>query len=475
MRSIANHPLQQRRNVTPPEYASASWDGGSKVFTNWKPIFGLAGKVAATTSPDGKWGQDAPTTLLPAPPEWCGDQGQYHDAHLHPPRRNGALKACLIIRLLMFASGPILSLCAAEFVPPLKTEDGFAVPQPGRVFEFPRDHGSHPEFKIEWWYVTGHLFGEQDRRFGFQATFFRRAGPSTTHETAGSAGSPWFGDRELHLAHMALVDVQEERFFQEERLNRKGWDAGSATNTLFVWNGNWSLRLGTNANQAMSLQGSIRGEASFSLDLTPLKPLVVFGENGVSRKGASATAASYYLTFPRLEVTGELMVDGEKQTVRGQAWMDHEISSSQLDQDQAGWDWASLQLNDGREIMSYRMRKLDGSTDPFSQLAWVDAEGKVTHFTSAQFKWSTERTWKSPRTGGEYPVQVTLATIDPVTNEQVTLTLKPLLLEQELTGTLGGIAYWEGACRVLNEKGEDVGSAYLELAGYVGSLSDRFK
>ncbi len=369
----------------------------------------------------------------------------------------------------------VMLLPAAGFQPPVKTTDGFAVPQPGRRFEFPRDHGSHPEFKIEWWYVTGHLFGEQDRRFGFQATFFRRAGPQPTNESAITATSAAFGNDELHLAHMALLDVQGGRFIHEERLNRAGWDAGSSTNTLAVWNGNWFLRLGTNANGALSMQGSIRGEANFSLALTPTKPLVVFGENGVSRKGASPTASSHYLTFSRLAVAGEVTLEGRKQAVRGQAWMDHEISSSQLDADQAGWDWASLQLNDGREIMAYRLRKKGGRTDPFSQLAWVDAQGGVTNRNSTQFTWTTVRTWKSPATGGVYPVHVKLTTTDPVNGQSVSFTLEPILLQQELSGALGGIPYWEGACHVLNEQGDNIGSAYLELTGYVGSLADRFK
>ena len=369
----------------------------------------------------------------------------------------------------------LLSSATAEFQPPLKTTDGFAVPQPGRRFEFPRDHGSHPEFKIEWWYVTGHLFGEQDRRFGFQATFFRRAGPQSTNESAITVTTAAFGNDELHLAHMALLDVQGGRFIHEERLNRAGWDAGSSTNTLAVRNGNWFLRWGTNANGALSMQGSIRGEANFSLAFTPTKPLVVFGENGVSRKGASPTASSHYLTFSRLAVAGEVTLEGRKQSVRGQAWMDHEISSSQLDDDQAGWDWASLQLNDGREIMAYRLRKKDGRTDPFSQLAWVNTQGVVTNFNSTQFSWTAVRTWKSPATGGVYPVHVKLTTTDPVSGQSVSFTLEPILLQQELSGALGGIPYWEGACHVLNEQGANVGSAYLELTGYVGSLADRFK
>lgn len=369
----------------------------------------------------------------------------------------------------------LLPLAAAEFHPPFKTTDGFAVPQPGQHFDFPRDHGSHPDFKIEWWYVTGHLFGEQDRRFGFQATFFRRAGPQPTNGTTVMATSAMFGSGELHLAHMALLDVQGDRFIHEERLNRQGWDAGSSTNSLAVRNGNWSLRLGTNANGPLSLQGSIRGEAAFSLELTSTKPLAIFGENGVSRKGASLTASSYYLTFSRLAVAGAVTLSGKNLTVRGQAWMDHEISSSQLDDDQLGWDWASLQLNDGREIMTYRLRKQDGSTDPFSQLAWVDAKGVVTNFNSTQFTWSNVRTWKSPTTGAVYPVHVRLTTTDPATGQPASFTLEPILLQQELSGALGGIPYWEGACHVLNDQGANVGSAYLELTGYAGSLADRFK
>lgn len=386
----------------------------------------------------------------------------------HAPRtRARVLVAVLVI--------PLLALTAAEFRPPLKTSDGFAVPQPGRRFEFPRDHGSHPEFKIEWWYVTGHLFGEPGRRFGFQATFFRRAAPPATNESAGPAGSPLFDHQEVHLAHMALLDAQGGRFLHEERLNRRGWDAGSDTTTLDVRNGNWSLVLTTNSNTSISLHGSIRGDAAFSLALTPIKPLVVFGENGVSRKGASPTASSHYLTFPRLEVAGQVTIEGRDHAVRGQAWMDHEISSSQLDDDQAGWDWASLQLEDGREIMAYRLRRKDGSTDPFSTLAWVDAQGAVTMFNSTQFTWTAVKTWKSPVTGGVYPVRVTLTTIDPATGKPASFTLEPLALAQELNGILGGVSYWEGACRVLDEKDREIGSAFLELTGYVGNLTERFR
>ena len=384
------------------------------------------------------------------------------------------LKIWLLAALWTF-SAMLLPLTAVESIPPSTTSDGFAVPQPGRRFEFPRDHGSHPEFKIEWWYITGHLYDTQERRYGFQATFFRRAGPRPTHDLSSTPAPAFFGHHELHLAHMALLDVPGKRFIHEERLNRAGWDADASIDTLAVRNGNWSLRLGARSNDSLALQGTIRTEAAFSLDLTPVKSLVVFGENGVSRKGASPTASSHYLTFPRLSVSGHLTLDGREQAVHGQAWMDHEISSSQLDDDQAGWDWASLQLEDGREIMAYRMRKKDGSTDPFSTLAWVDAQGEVTHLDHEQFSWTALRTWKSPATGGVYPLPVRIATTDPVSGELVNFILEPLFLEQELTGVLGGVAYWEGACRVLDDQAQEVGSAYVELTGYVGNLTERFQ
>ena len=346
---------------------------------------------------------------------------------------------------------------------------------PARPLQFPRDHGSHPEFKIEWWYITGHLFTESQARYGFQATFFRSSGPRTTHDSRALSGREAFGSSDLHLAHIALSDVTQRKFLFEERLNRAGWDATADETTLAVRNGNWSLTLDTNNTDALLVNGSIRREAAFSLRLTPQKPLVIFGEDGVSRKGADPSASSYYLTFPRLEAIGTLTLNGKTLVVKGQAWMDHEISSSQLDDGQEGWDWASLQLRDGRDLMVYRLRRKGGATDPHSQLAWVDKDGTVTRFSAARFTWTTDRLWKSPNTGGSYPISVRLEAIDPSSNRPVVFHLEPLFDAQELNGPLGGIPYWEGACRVRNEQGEEIGSAYLELTGYSGNLAERFR
>jgi predicted secreted hydrolase len=359
---------------------------------------------------------------------------------------------------------PVLTQALAQDA--VKTPDGFALPQPGHIFSFPRDYGSHDDFKIEWWYITGHLFSDNGRRFGFQATFFRSAGSPTN-----SAGEnhPAFGSEKLFLAHMALLDVKTGTFLHQQRLNRDGWDAFSATNELDVRNGNWSLRMTDTNRDTMDLRGSPGGEASFQLELQPRKPLVVFGQNSVSRKAADPAAASYYLTFSRLRAAGQVRLDSKTNYVQGEAWMDHEISSSQLGTGQQGWDWCCLQFKDGREIMAYRMRRKDGSQDEFSTLAWVGTNGIVTNLPSAEFKMATVRTWKSPVTGAIYPVSIQLRTRDPQTNQRVNFLLEPLAENQELAGG-GSLAYWEGACRIRDDAGNEVGSAFLELTGYAGNL-----
>jgi predicted secreted hydrolase len=346
----------------------------------------------------------------------------------------------------------------------------FSYPKPGTAFVFPRDHGSHPDFKIEWWYITGHLWSQADpqRRFGFQATFFRSAGAQPGAPNAEPAGN--FASEPIYLAHMALLDVKTGKFISQERLNRSGWDAGSSVETLDTRNGNWSLRFSDPAAGVMKLIGTVRSDAVFSLSLTPSKPLVRFGRDGVSRKGEDLLASSYYLTFPRLTADGSMRIGEEDLAVRGEAWMDHEISSSQLAANQVGWDWAAIQLHDGREIMAYRMRLENGATDRFSTLAWVDAKGVAQQFAPEHFTWRALQQWKSPHTGAEYPSGVEITTIDPNSGAKATLRLVPFAVDQELTGGLGGVAYWEGACRVLDEGGKEIGSAFLELTGYAGKI-----
>lgn len=336
------------------------------------------------------------------------------------------------------------------------TADGFALPQPGRTFTFPRDHGSHPEFRTEWWYVTGHLDSKDGRRFGFQVTFFRQArrdGGTTLH---------------LHLAHAALLDAQTGRFLHEERLNRQGWDASSSETTLAVQNGNWSLKL-DESTQHLHIAATVKGEALLLLELEPVKPLVIFGKDGVSRKGASPSAASHYLTWPRLKTTGTVKLGAQEHAVTGEAWMDHEFSSSQLEAGQVGWDWAALQLKDGREIMVYRMRRQDSTLDAASTLAIVEKDGSLRHLPTTAFTWHVLGTWKSPRNGAQYPNHI------QIRFENESFELKPLASDQEQDGGITQLPYWEGACDVLDSRGQTVGRSFLELAGYAGDLAAHLK
>ncbi|MGV3661687.1 MAG: lipocalin-like domain-containing protein [Prosthecobacter sp.] len=330
--------------------------------------------------------------------------------------------------------------------------DGFALPQPGKVFVFPRDHGSHPEFRTEWWYVTGHLDAAKGQRFGFQVTFFRQA---------------WRQDgktQHLHLAHAALLDAKTGSFVHEERLNREGWDAASAENTLDVRNGSWSLKL-DNATQHLHIAATVKNEVLLLLDLEVAKPLVVFGQDGVSRKGVSATATSHYLTWPRLKATGSVKLGAQGHVVSGEAWMDHEFSSSQLEEGQVGWDWAAVQLTDGRELMVYRMRRKDGTQDAASTLAVVERDGKLRQVGHDAFTWEQLGSWKSPRNGADYPNHIRIRF------EEQSFELRPLAQDQEQDGGITRLPYWEGACDVLDANGRTVGRAFLELAGYAGDLA----
>ena len=369
----------------------------------------------------------------------------------------------------------------ADEIPPQNRPE-FALPQPGRIFQFPADHGSHPEYKIEWWYITGHLTSEGGQRHGFQATFFRRAGDRKTNTNTPSqslaphtSATPLFATDEFFLAHMAWLDVATGTFRQEERLNRRGWDAQADTRKLQLRNGNWSLKdLGpdTNGTLALELRGGIQADLFWRMTLRPQKPLVVFGTNGVSRKAREPSAASHYLTFPRMSVSGELRRGSSSKTERieGEAWMDHEISSSQLGQGQVGWDWTCIQLFDGRELMAYRMRRDDGSTDAFSTVAWIGTDGRVSQWGPDRFTWRGEGQWKSPRSGGTYPATVLLTVPEPDGRPGPTLRIEPLCADQELSGGIAGVPYWEGACRVLNSQGKEVGRAFVEMTGYAGNL-----
>jgi predicted secreted hydrolase len=356
----------------------------------------------------------------------------------------------------------MVTLAGAALAAPPSTQEIFATARPGYVFTFPRDHGSHPAFRTEWWYFTGHLWTpDGTRRFGYQLTFFRQASPP-----AAWKGLPAWRSDQLHLAHAALTDDTGRRFLVDERLDRAGLLAGTSEAGLEVFQQDWSAA--QDAAGVIHLHMTVRG-AVLDLALHPTTPPVIFGEGGVSRKGADPSAASHYISFPRLGAAGTLRLpESDTLAVQGLGWMDHEFSSNQLAPDQVGWDWAGIQLRDGRSLMAYRLRRGDGSQDPFSTLTEVDAWGRPLRSTRA-FTLTAGGAWRSPASSATYPLPLRL----DAWGERFSLV--PILLGQELrTGRSTGITYWEGACRVLDDTGQEVGEAYVELTGYAHSLKGRF-
>ena len=353
--------------------------------------------------------------------------------------------------------------------PPALSAKGYRVPTPDYQPVLPRDHGSHPEHGIEWWYWVGHLNAvDSGKNFGFQSTIFRLAGDP---EKSGETQSEPFGNQNLFLVHTALSDLEEEKYIHHERVMREGWQARSSEKTLSLTVGGVKVSLLEKENRHKVVTRYPDG-AKLELMFKPSKPLVSFGDRGLSRKGADPASVSWYWSYTRLEAKGTLFQNGEEIAVEGIAWMDHEISSSQLGEDLAGWDWTCMQLDDGTELKAYRLRKKDGGSDPWSAVYWIDQKGNTEKVYADSFTWETLDTWTSPKTGLQYPTSVEVSVKHPTNGQQV-YQLRPLLNAQEFTGNRADNAYWEGACEVLSKDGKRIGLAYLELAGYGGGLGAR--
>ncbi|MFY9550838.1 MAG: lipocalin-like domain-containing protein [Thermoanaerobaculia bacterium] len=309
---------------------------------------------------------------------------------------------------------------------------------------FPRDHGAHESAALEWWYWTGHLSGERGRAYGFQLTFFRL--------------------RDLHLAHFAWSDLEARTFVFEEKahLSLPGI-AGAAEGNLDVFNEDWSAR-----GEAGGVRLKARTKAGeLALTLTPSKPPVLHGEDGLSRKGPGENEYSRYVSITRLVVSGSLTRGGKREALSGAAWFDHEWGPGALPEGAAGWDWFALQMDDGSELMLYRMRLKNGTASPFSGGTYVPASGPPRPIAWREVRLSPVSTWTSPRSKAVYPAVWSLS-VAPIGLEA---TITPLLADQELsTSRSTGVTYWEGACRIAGSKnGRPAGGrAYVEMTGYAG-------
>jgi predicted secreted hydrolase len=329
---------------------------------------------------------------------------------------------------------------------------------------FPRDHGSHPAYQTEWWYFTGNLRDGEGARHGFQLTFFRSG---ITPSLAGRTSA--FATRDLWLAHFALSDGKERRFFFDDRADRGSLGtAGAALDTLHVWLRDWRAQI--DETGAIQLAAESQGHR-LALTLRSRKGPVLHGDRGYSRKGSDPGNASMYVSLTDCAVTGELATPERGSfAVEGSAWMDHEFGSSVLSGEQVGWDWFSLQLGDGVELMLFQLRRKSGGADELSAGTLVRADGTTRALSRADFAIEVRSRWRSTHTGGEYPSAWTIA----IPGEGFMLTLEPLLADQELRTTHStGVTYWEGAVSARGTHGgKDVsGVGYVELVGYAGRVA----
>jgi predicted secreted hydrolase len=337
--------------------------------------------------------------------------------------------------------------------------------KPGYAYSFPRDHGSHDPFGLEWWYFTGHLFSEAGRRFGYELTFFRK---SLDKLQVRNSSSRW-AITHLYFAHLALTDVDPQTFHVAEKLSRAGiGKAGADSGHLEVWIDRWSASSTAPDHQDFDLRA---GASDFGLDLqlTLEKPPVIHGQEGVSRKGAELGQASHYYSLTRLATNGQITVGDEVIKVTGQSWMDHEFGSGELGDEQIGWDWFSLQFDSNMELMVYLLRKQDGTFDAASSGTLIFPDGRSQHLRFQDIGIEAQDYWKSPHSQARYPAQWVLK----VPSAQLSVRIKPVLADQELQTTKSTkVTYWEGAVDVsgLHMGNPIQGKGYVELTGYTRPL-----
>ena len=338
-----------------------------------------------------------------------------------------------------------------------------------REFTFPRDHGPHPSFRTEWWYFTGNLSTAEGREFGYQLTFFRSAltdSASFALQTPAES-SPW-RTRHAWMAHFALADGGADAFHAAERFSRGAAGLGGAElrpdeRSLRVWVDDWSAESTSHDVFPLRLRAS-DGAVAIDLVVRSGKPIVLHGERGLSRKGAERGNASYYYSLTRMPTEGVIRTSAGSFAVTGDSWLDREWSTSVLSSGVVGWDWLSLQLSDTTELMMYRLRRADGTHDPFSAATIVDASGRTRVLAAADFTMTPTARWEAPD-GVAYPVEWSVA----IPAADLVLEVTAPVRDQELNLA---VRYWEGMVRAQGTRaGEAVtGRGYLEMTGYAGAL-----
>ncbi len=364
-----------------------------------------------------------------------------------------ALLACLVAGLALADETAAQASQLADLLGS-DADPAFARADAPRDFVFPGDHGPHPEFRNEWWYVTGNLDGNDGERFGFELTIFRFAlAPGVP-----ASSSAW-RTNQVYIAHLAVTDADNERFYVAQRYSRGAAGlAGAQAAPFRAWIDDWQMaeQAGTDAWRLTADDEDF----GIDLELLALKPPVLNGIDGLSQKSADPANASYYYSITRLQTGGRLRIGATDYAVSGLSWLDREWSTSALADDQVGWDWFALQFDDGSELMIYGLRRRDGSRDPASAGTFVAADGTNTHLAADDFEISVLEEWSSPE-GGSYPSRWLLR----APRFGLELTVTPVISDQELFTT---VRYWEGAVDVAGVRNlrPVAGRGYVELTGY---------
>ncbi|MBI3933143.1 MAG: carotenoid 1,2-hydratase [Acidobacteria bacterium] len=364
-----------------------------------------------------------------------------------------------LARALAVAALVVLLCCPAGAQQPTAPKE-YCTARPGYRYEFPRDHFSHSCFRTEWWYFTGNVATSDGRRFGYQLTFFREAVDNPYPNP-----SRWRVD-DLYLAHFAISDLAGDDFLYTQRISRSGIRlAGADAAAGRLWNGPWSAEV----------QGSdwtlyaADGENEIRFQMVSRKPPAIQGVNGISQKADGEGNASHYYSLTRLETSGQLRFEGKSYTVSGWSWMDHEFSTSQLQPEQMGWDWISLQMEDGTEWMLFELRRKDGTPDAHSAGSFVDEKGRVVPLAASEFEMTPLEEWTSPASGARFPVRWRVVVPGLGLDVEISAAIPGQQLDTRQTTQ---IIYWEGSIQAQGTReGKAVeGRGYLEMTGYAGPL-----
>jgi len=329
---------------------------------------------------------------------------------------------------------------------------------------FPKDHGPHPGYRTEWWYYTGNLQSDAGTPYGFQLTFFRRQiSPLDAQKQWPKPHSAW-RTQQIYIGHAAISDISKKRYLPSERIAREalgiaGVSQKADDTTIFIKN--WSAKIGTGSH----LLKATTEDFSYELKLQSVKPPILHGTAGYSRKGSTVERASCYYSITRLIVEGTLTLDGKTIPVKGLSWMDHEFSTAALDPGIIGWDWFGLQLSDQSEIMLFQLRNENGTLHPASSGTLIDPSGKPRRLNRENFSVEVLDRWKSPKSGAVYPVRWQVD-VSPLA---IQLTVAANMADQEMqTPGSTGETYWEGSVEINGSAGKRAvqGRGYVELTGY---------